>query len=161
MKQAQIPQADDDCDPILKANFTHLMGDMSVGGLRGDMGDIGTSAIQSAKKGSKGMRLETLEKFAAYFKVQPYQLLLPDLGMREPGLWPFSLITPDQLSSLPPEHLATVEKVALDLLGSVRPADTDPSKKGQSLRFELTTKRKHGSGNSDRAKAPPRKSSGG
>jgi hypothetical protein len=113
MKNVQIAQdADSDADPVLKANFDKLMEGMSVGRLREDMGHIGTSAIQSARKGSKGLRLETLEKFATYFNVQAYQLLLPDLGRTKE--WPFALLTPEQLQELPQELLEYVEKVALD-----------------------------------------------
>jgi hypothetical protein len=41
-------------------------------------------------------------------------------AISERGVWPFALITPDQLLTLPPEHLETVQKVALDLLRSTK-----------------------------------------
>lgn len=164
-------QGDDDgTDEVLAKNFTQLLGSMSVGKLREDMGGIGTSAIQAAKRGSKGLRLATLEKFAAYFNVQPYQMLLPDLGRyeRPDEQWPFALLTPDQVKTLPPEHLATVEKVALDLLSAIKvpsPAenprtDTVP-KPGQLKTLSFTVNRKKRSGTGISTKVHPRKSGGG
>lgn len=172
MQKAQIHRigADEaECDSVLKENFAKLMGDMSVGRLRQEMGHIGTSAIQSAKQGSKGMRLETLEKFASYFNVQPYQLLLPDLGLRE---WPFDLLTPDQLQQLPTEHLETVQKVALDLLkhskraGSpdVSPVDTEPSNKKNIIEGSIPKPDFLGQETSAQRRQftrPPRKTGGG
>jgi transcriptional regulator with XRE-family HTH domain len=41
-------------------------------------------------------------------------------------VWPFALLTPDQLQELPPQHLETVEKVALDLWRLSKAASSQP-----------------------------------
>lgn len=85
------------------------------------------------------------------------------------NVWPFTLLTPEQVQSLPAEHLATVEKVALDLLGITKvphppttpQPNTVPPRPGELQILKLTTKRKNHSGSSDRTTGQPRKSSGG
>lgn len=89
-------------DPVLAENFNRLAQGASVAKLRESIGNIGSGAIQAAKQGSTGMRLETLEKIADHFGVATHQLLQPDLG-RE--VWPFTGITPIQLKGLPPKYL--------------------------------------------------------
>lgn len=80
-----MPDSDDvnhdDRDETLAENFKALMGKTSVGDLRKAMAakgfTIGSGAVQSAKVGSRGLRLETLQKFADYFGVSVRDLLAP------------------------------------------------------------------------------------
>lgn len=70
---------DDGSDPTLAARFVRLMGDRSVAKLRADMADagfsIGANAIQLAKRGSLGLRLGTVQKFAQFFGVSLADML--------------------------------------------------------------------------------------
>lgn len=82
----EAPEYGDE-DPILSANIRKLMlgrNITSIGKLREAMAEagypIGNSTIQRALKGGTGNRLESLEKFAAFFDVTSDQLLQPELG---------------------------------------------------------------------------------
>jgi len=122
-------------DPVLAENIKRLAQGVSVGRLRESIGNIGTGAIQAAKQGSTGMRLETLEKMASYFGVATHQLLQPDLG-RE--VWPFTGITPIQLKGLPPKYLEIVENLALLLLDLSQNVDGHNEKTQSSVRPRVT-----------------------
>jgi len=107
---------DSDVDPTLAANFSALMGGRSVAALRQEMADkgytIGSGAIQSAKVGSRGLRLETLQKFADFFGCSVYDLVTP-ADSRES--WPFgNTLTPAQFFALD----AGAVQAALDVLVS-------------------------------------------
>lgn len=122
-----------------------------------------------AESETKGQGSTYTPQLAAACGVSPEWLATGEGPMQAKWTWPFVLLTPDQLRSLSAEHLATVEKVALGLLGVTKvppssdapQATTVPSSQRQSLRFELEPRRKKDSGHSDSAKANPRKSSGG
>ncbi|WP_431509880.1 helix-turn-helix domain-containing protein [Variovorax sp. DAIF25] len=90
----QIPS--DGIDATLAANFAELMGSRSIATLRQEMAErgiaIGSAAIQAAKQGSRGIRLETLQKFADFFGCQVHQLLQSG-DLASEGTWPFKKLT--------------------------------------------------------------------
>jgi DNA-binding Xre family transcriptional regulator len=104
MAKAGDEHVEDDGDginPVLAKNFLALMGKRAVAQLRADMAAdgiaIGANAIQLAKKGSKGLRLGTLEKFARYFGCSVADLIcVPDVA----DDWPFPDLTPEFFAGL-------------------------------------------------------------
>jgi len=86
-------------------------------------------------------------------------------------VWPFDLLTPEQLLSLPPEHLATVQKVALDLLqlskvtppSYVTDVDTVAVPRGKSLTGTIPKPNfmKGGSEQRSESQGTPRKAGNG
>lgn len=82
-------EGDESIDPILRDNFKALMAGRAVGVLRAEMAavglTIGTSTIQRAMRGSDGLRVESLDKFAKFFGVQRHQLLMEGLGRQVGG----------------------------------------------------------------------------
>lgn len=66
-------------DEDFAERFKELSRGRSVGGLREDMAkagySIGANAIQAARRGSRGIRLETLQKFADYFGIPVKELI--------------------------------------------------------------------------------------
>lgn len=73
--------------------------------------------ITGGRSGTQTFTASNNVKAAKFLRVDPHWLATGE-GEIQPmvSVWPFSLLTPDQLLSLPPEHLETVQKVALDLL---------------------------------------------
>ena len=94
------PAVEEDVDETLAANFKALMAGRSVGALRLEMAErgmaIGSGAIQAAKIGSRGLRLETLQKFADFFGCQLYELLTP--GEEIATTWPFTKLDPKEFA---------------------------------------------------------------
>lgn len=82
------PSPDDalDLDERFAERFKTLCRGRSIGRLREDMAKagypIGANAIQAARRGSRGLRLETLQKFADYFEV-PLAELIDDVSDAE------------------------------------------------------------------------------
>ena len=78
------PSEPEELLPVLAENFKALRKDTGMQRLRTAMSEgqygIGSHAIQSAERGSDSLTLKSLIKFARYFGVEPYQLLMPGLG---------------------------------------------------------------------------------
>lgn len=91
----------DGINPALARNFRALIGERSVAQLRDEMAregiSIGAGAIQAAKKGSTGLRLETLEKFATFFGRKVTDLLSDPEGATA---WPFPDLRADFFAGL-------------------------------------------------------------
>lgn len=105
---------DGDLDLALSANFVHRMGTRSVRVLRQEMADrgfsIGSGAIQAMKAGSRGVRLETLQKFADFFDCKVIDLLAsPDDVTVQ---WPFQRLSPAAYESISKD----VKEAAEDML---------------------------------------------
>lgn len=71
--------------------------------------------ITGGRSGTQTFTAENNSKAARFLRIDPNWLATGDGPMVSSGLWPFALLTPEQLQELPPQHLETVEKVALDL----------------------------------------------
>lgn len=82
----------------LKRNFLERAEGRAVAKLRADMAargfKVGSGAIQAARAGSLGMRLETLQKFADYFECSLIELLASPDQLAQ--TWPFKRLTPEQ-----------------------------------------------------------------
>lgn len=93
-KNSGAPDAD--IDENLAANFRYRLGGRSVHVLRQQMAErglpIGSGAIQAAKQGSRGVRLETLQKFADFFECSVIDLLRSPMTSEVP--WPFKRLDP-------------------------------------------------------------------
>jgi transcriptional regulator with XRE-family HTH domain len=76
--------------------------------------------ITGGRSGTQTFTAENNSKAARFLRIDPHWLATGDGPMVSSTVWPFALITPDQLLTLPPEHLETVQKVALDLLRSTK-----------------------------------------
>lgn len=107
--------ADVDADHALAANFAARMGSRSVQTLRQEMADagiaIGSAAIQAAKLGSRGVRLETLEKFASFFDCTVVDLLRSPPGSEVP--WPFRRLDAVAYASIPEEVRSAAEDMLI------------------------------------------------
>lgn len=68
-----------DFSPALAANMARLSNGRSIGGLRSDMADagfsIGQGTLDRIHKGDKGVRMESLQKVADYFRTEVDQLM--------------------------------------------------------------------------------------
>lgn len=126
---SKIPADDSDNDPALAANFQARMGGRAVNVLRTEMAaagfTIGSQAIQAAKAGSRGLRLETLQKFADFFGCTVLDLLDGRTGAR--AAWPFKAISPDDYSRIDADLRVKAENFLLAglLLGGVPDAAKD------------------------------------
>jgi hypothetical protein len=96
---------------ILWANLSALMkakwGKENLTQLRLKAG-VGASAMSEMKEGTRSVGTDVLDKLAEAFDVQPYQLLMPDLGASLLQ-WPFKHVTRERLLSLRAEDLRYVE----------------------------------------------------
>lgn len=94
--KSDTPESEEAIDPVLRENFARLMGKKAIHALRKEMADkgieIGVSTIQRAMRGSDGLRVESLDKFARFFGVERHRLLMPDLGEAARGDWPFKRV---------------------------------------------------------------------
>ena len=117
-----------------------------------------------------GLILKTtgIVALARALRCDPEWLATGEGEMQSERTWPFVLLTPDQLHRLPAEHLATVEKVALDLLATLKVSAPrghqdveNVPKPGQLKTLPFTMKRKKRSGTSDSTKGHLRSSGGG
>jgi transcriptional regulator with XRE-family HTH domain len=72
--------------------------------------------ITGGRSGTQTFTAENNAKAARFLRIDPNWLATGE-GEIAPAanVWPFTLLTPEQLQELPQEHLETVEKVALDL----------------------------------------------
>lgn len=68
-----MPSMEDTCNYNLADTATSLMGEKSIGGLRLEMKragyDIGQGTLSRIKAGDTGVRVESLQKFADYFRI--------------------------------------------------------------------------------------------
>jgi hypothetical protein len=137
MKEREKPEKEGDeaIDPILQANFERLRRGRAVGVLRAEMAEagitIGTSTIQRALRGSDGLRVESLDKFAKFFGVARHQLLMESLGDEvSTGPAPAAAIDPDLLerfSRLSPKQQGAAEEALRQALERAEAASGKPA----------------------------------
>jgi transcriptional regulator with XRE-family HTH domain len=76
---------------------------------------VGMSQSALAEAETTGQGSAYTPQLASQCRVSAEWLATGHGEMRSARIWPFALLTPEQLHELPPQHLETVEKVALDL----------------------------------------------
>lgn len=107
------PEAED-VDATLAANFNARLNGRSIQALRQQMAErgvpIGSAAIQAVKMGSRGVRLETLQKFADFFGCKVVDLLIPE--DQTTVAWPFQRLTPAAYAAISGD----VKEAAEDML---------------------------------------------
>lgn len=104
-----------DVDETLAANFNARLNGRSIQVLRQQMAErgmpIGSAAIQATKLGSRGVRLETLQKFADFFGCSVVDLLAPE--DQATVAWPFQRLSPAAYASVSSEVKAAAEDMLI------------------------------------------------
>jgi DNA-binding Xre family transcriptional regulator len=105
----------EDIDEALAGNFRVRIGARSVQTLRREMADrgiaIGSGAIQAMKQGSRGVRLETLQKFADFFECTVSDLLRSPES--EDVVWPFTRLDPASFALVGDDVRAAAEDMLI------------------------------------------------
>lgn len=104
-----------DADEALAVNFRARLGARSIQGLRQEMAErgitIGSGAIHAAKMGSRGVRLETLQKFADFFGCSVLDLLRSPASVE--ATWPFKRLDPTGFAKVNDEVKAAAEDMLI------------------------------------------------
>jgi len=123
---------------ILWANLSVLMkkkyGRENLSKLRREA-KVGSSALSGAKVKERSIGLIVLEKLAGVFELEPYELLMPELGatlMR----WPFKRITRERLMGLSADDLSYVEGALDYALKQIESAGTPAMAATQQARLD-------------------------
>ncbi len=92
---------------------------------------IGSGAVQAAKAGSRGLRLETLQKFADFFGCQLYELLTP--GDARGATWPFVKLAPREFAKASAEIKEEAEAMLIRSASRAALGGAQPSPGGDNL----------------------------